>query len=171
MKRYAAFLRGVMPTNCRMPELKKAFEAAGFEEVKTVLGSGNVIFSSAPSAEKTLEKKAEAAMARSLGREFMTIVRPVDFLRDLLESDPWKKFRLQPGAKRLVSFLRDTPRSKPALPIELHDARILAMNEREIFTTYIPGYGKGPGFMTLIERTFGKDITTRTWETVIKAAR
>ena len=43
MKRYAVFLRGVMPTNCRMPELKKAFEAAGFEDVKTLLGSGNVL--------------------------------------------------------------------------------------------------------------------------------
>jgi uncharacterized protein (DUF1697 family) len=34
--RYAAFLRGVMPTNCKMPELKRAFEDAGFKDVKTV---------------------------------------------------------------------------------------------------------------------------------------
>ena len=45
------------------------------------------------------------------------------------------------------------------------------MNEREIFTTYVPGYGKGPVFMTLIEKTFGKEQTTRTWETVAKVAR
>lgn len=29
-----------MPTNCTMPELKAAFEAAGFTDVKTILGSG-----------------------------------------------------------------------------------------------------------------------------------
>lgn len=44
MPRYAAFLRGVSPMNAKMPELKKAFEAAGFLEVKTVLSSGNVVF-------------------------------------------------------------------------------------------------------------------------------
>ena len=43
MSRYAAFLRGVMPTNCKMPALQAAFEAAGFTDVKTVLGSGNVL--------------------------------------------------------------------------------------------------------------------------------
>jgi hypothetical protein len=29
---------------------------------------------------------------------------------------------------------------------------------------------KGPVFMTLIEKTFGKNVTTRTWETVAKCA-
>src|SRR5258707_3906639 len=43
--RYAAFLRGVMPTNAKMPDLKRAFEAAGFTDVRTVLASGNVVFS------------------------------------------------------------------------------------------------------------------------------
>ena len=46
-RRYAAFLRGVMPTNCKMPELKRCFEAAGFTEVKTVV----VDFESAPPAD------------------------------------------------------------------------------------------------------------------------
>ena len=42
--RYAAFLRGVSPMNAKMPELKRAFEAAGFGDVKTLLSSGNVVF-------------------------------------------------------------------------------------------------------------------------------
>ena len=36
--------------NAKMPELKKAFEAAGFADVKTVLSSGNVVFSARPIA-------------------------------------------------------------------------------------------------------------------------
>ena len=32
MPRYAAFLRGVTPMNLKMPELKAAFEAAGFTD-------------------------------------------------------------------------------------------------------------------------------------------
>jgi uncharacterized protein (DUF1697 family) len=52
MRRYAAFLRGVMPTNAKMSDLVKAFEAAGFEDVKTVLSSGNVVFSAPASKER-----------------------------------------------------------------------------------------------------------------------
>ena len=46
MPTYAAFLRGVSPLNATMAELKQCLETAGFGNVKTVLGSGNVIFDS-----------------------------------------------------------------------------------------------------------------------------
>ncbi len=36
MPRYAAFLRGVTPMNAAMPELKRAFEDAGFTDVALV---------------------------------------------------------------------------------------------------------------------------------------
>ena len=39
----------------------------------------------------------------------------------------------------------------------------------EVFTACEPS-PRGPVFMTLLERTFGKDITTRTWDTVRKCA-
>src|SRR5436190_1051261 len=78
MPRYAAFLRGVMPTNCKMPALKAAFEAAGFADVKTVLGSGNVVFDARSTSVAALEQKAEAAMHEHLGQAFMTFIRPLE---------------------------------------------------------------------------------------------
>jgi uncharacterized protein (DUF1697 family) len=170
MPRYAAFLRAVSPMNAKMPELKKAFEAAGFTDVKTVLSSGNVVFSAPKASETSLQKKAEAAMEKQLGNAFLTIVRPVDALREMLTSDPYKHFRLPPNAKRVVTFLRDRPKTKLDLPIEMHGSTILAMNDREVFSAYVPT-PKGPVFMTLIEKTLGKKVTTRTWETVTKVAR
>jgi uncharacterized protein (DUF1697 family) len=169
MPRYAAFLRGVSPMNAKMPELKAAFEAAGFTDVKTLLSSGNVVFSSARASESSLQRKAEAVIAQRLGRDFLTIVRPIDALREMLASDPYQRFRLPPAAKRIVTFLRGKPGSKLALPIELDGARILAMHGGEIFSAYLPS-PKGPVFMTLIEKTFGTEQTTRTWDTVAKVA-
>jgi uncharacterized protein (DUF1697 family) len=156
--------------NAKMPELKSAFEAAGFTDVKTVLSSGNVVFSATRASESSLQRKAEAAMIKRLGHDFLTIVRPINALREMLASDPYKPFRLAPEAKRIVTFLRDKPSSKLALPIELHGARILSMKGGEIFSAYVP-HPKGPVFMTLIEKTFGKQLTTRTWDTVAKVAR
>src|SRR5437016_6518618 len=96
MTRYAAFLRGVMPTNAKMPDVKKAFEAAGFTDVKTLLSSGNVVFDARAATESALQMKIEAALLRRLGNAFLTIVRAVEVLRELLESDPYRAFRIDP---------------------------------------------------------------------------
>ena len=156
--------------NCSMPALKKAFESAGFEDVKTVLSSGNVVFSARKASAASLQRKADAATTKSLGRSFGTIVRSVDELRALLESDPYRDFRVAPGAKRIVTFLREAPTAKLALPIEVDGARIFAVKGQEVFSAYVPS-PRGAVFMTLIEKTFGKAVTTRTWETVRKVAR
>ncbi|HJU66733.1 MAG TPA: DUF1697 domain-containing protein [Gemmatimonadaceae bacterium] len=170
MPRYAAFLRGVSPMNAKMPELKKAFELAGFEDVKTVLSSGNVVFSARAASQASIEKKAEAAMEKRLGNRFLTIVRSLDMLRDMLASDPYQALGLPSNAKRIVTFLREMPKAKLQLPIEKSGATIHAMKGTEIFSSYLPT-SEGPVFMTLIEKTFGKAVTTRTWETVKKVAR
>src|SRR5437667_5058256 len=158
MPRYAACLRGVMPMNCKMPALKAAFEAAGFTDVKTVLGSGNVVFDARSTSEQALQQKAEAAMQEHLGQAFITIVRPIEQLRKLLETDPYERFKVDPKAKRIVTFLRGRPKAKIALPVELDGARILSIKDREIFSAYLPT-PKGPVFMTLRseERRVGKE--------------
>lgn len=109
-------------------------------------------------------------MTKALGHDFLTIVRSVDALTEILESDPYKPFKLARKAKRIVTFLRGRPDATLRLPIELDGARILTMKDGEIFSAYVPS-PKGPVFMQLIEKTFGKDVTTRTWDTVAKVAK
>jgi len=93
----------------------------------------------------------------------------VEFLQGLLAKDPYAAFKVSPQAKRVVTFLRDVPAKKLTLPIERDGARIICMTDREVFTAYLPS-DKGPVFMALIEKAFGTDITTRTWDTVRKCA-
>lgn len=169
MPRYVAFLRGVSPMNAKMAELKRSFESTGVADVTTVLSSGNVVFSARAKSEAAFARQAEAAMAKHLGRTFYTIVRPASVLRDLIETDPYATFHLPANAKRVVTFLREPSNAKLSLPLVTDGVRILAMNGREIFTAYVPN-PRGPVFMTLIEKTFGINVTTRTWDTVKKCA-
>ena len=169
MTRYVALLRGVSPMNAKMPELKRAFEAAGFTDVRTLLSSGNVAFSTRSAAPATLERKAEKAMQAQLGRSFATVVRSSEYLRELIRSDPFAAFKLAPAAKCVITFLRRPAAQRLALPIERDGARILAMTDTEVFSAYVAS-DKGPVFMTLLERSFGTDITTRTLDTVKKCA-
>jgi len=168
MPRYIALLRGVSPMNCKMPELKAAFESAGFSNVKTLLSSGNVAFDARSSSIATLERKAETAMEQALGRSFYTIIRSQQHLADLLADDPFPGLGAAPAAKRVVSFLREAP-AKTTLPPPVSGAQMLGVIGAEVFSTYLPS-SDGPVFMRLIEKTFGKDITTRTWDTVRKCA-
>jgi uncharacterized protein (DUF1697 family) len=170
MPRYAAFLRGVSPMNLKMPALKAALEAAGFSDVKTLLSSGNAVFAGRRAADVALEKKIEAALEKHVGKKFGTIVRSIEELQALLDADPYQEFRLPAGSKRVVTFLRAKPEGKLELPPALDGARIWAVRGRDALSSYVRS-DKGPVFMTLIEKTFGKDVTTRTWETVQKVAR
>ncbi len=169
MPRYVAFLRAVSPMNAKMPELKRCFESAGFTGVRTLLSSGNVVFDAGAAAESALERRAEAAMAKRLGRAFYTIVRPTAVLRAMIEADPYAGFRVPANAKRVVTFSRAPLAPRRALPAAVDGARILVATDREVFSIYVPG-PRGPVFMVLIEKTFGREVTTRTWDTVRKCA-
>ena len=155
--------------NARMPALKVCFEAAGFSEVRTVLSSGNVVFDARASAPATLERRAERAMQAGLGHSFGTIVRSAEYLQGFIESDPFAEFGLPASAKRVVTFLRRPAPIPFALPIERDGAGILKASGGEVLSAYVPG-PKGPVFMSLLERTLGPGITTRTLDTVRKCA-
>jgi uncharacterized protein (DUF1697 family) len=170
MPRYAAFLRGVSPMNLKMPALKQALEAADFGDVKTVLSSGNAVFTGRRAGDTALERKVENAIEEHVGKRFGVIVRSIEHLEALLDADPYQAFRLPAGAKRVVTFLRAAPKAKLALPIERDGARILKLRDRELLSAYVQS-DKGPVFMTLIEKACGKDVTTRTWDTIRKIVR
>lgn len=167
---YVAFLRGVSPTNATMAGLRRAFESAGFSRVRTVLATGNVIFDARTAPPERLERRCEEAIHATLGRSFAAIVRSAAHLNALIDAAPFDGFELPATAKRVVTFLRDERAARPVLPIARDGATILAQAHGEVFTAYVPG-PKGPVFMTLLERTYGTDITTRTLDTVGRCVR
>jgi uncharacterized protein (DUF1697 family) len=156
--------------NLKMADFKLCLETAGYNNVKTVLSSGNAVFDSASKSPAVIERQIEAAFTKQLGRSFYTVVRSVKELQALIDSDPYSQFDLPIDAKRVVTFARKLPGLKSRLPIERAGAQILAVRDREAFSAYVPG-PKGAVFMELIKANFGSDVTTRTWETVKKCAK
>jgi uncharacterized protein (DUF1697 family) len=169
MPRFVTFLRGVTPTNAKMPALKRCFEDVGFTNVKTILSSGNVVFDARTRTESLIERKIEKAMEDTFGFSFYTIVRSAAHLQELLSLDPYSKHTLPHEAKRVVSFMRISKSPKVMLPLFSDGAHLLSVVGRELFTAYERSE-RGPVFMKLIEKAFGKEVTTRTWDTVKKCA-
>ena len=155
--------------NAKMPALKACFEAAGFSDVRTLLSSGNVVFNARSSTIASLERRAEKAMQSELGHSFATFVRSAEYLQSLIESEPFAEYKLPASVKRVITFLRSPAELKLELPVERDGASILKVTGSEVLCAYVPG-PKGPVFMSLLERTFSKSITTRKLETVRKCA-
>ena len=102
---------------------KRVFEHAGFEEVKTVLSSGNVVFTARPQPKPDSRAKLRWPWQRNSASRFLTIVRAVKALRQLIDADPYAAFALPPNAKRVVTFLRDRPKSTLAHSKSAEDFR------------------------------------------------
>ena len=91
MKRYVALLRGINisgKNKVPMAELKKGFEKLAFEEVKTYLNSGNVIFSSDEDDTKKFTKQIEVMITEQFDLDIPVFVISKEALEDILHHAP-----------------------------------------------------------------------------------
>lgn len=174
--RYAAFLRGINVggnTMIKMSELKKTFESLGAADVKTLLNSGNVIFSYEQIENSMLEQKIEEALSKTFGFSISVMVRTSAEITSLIRANPFKHVTVTPQIRLLVTFAGELPKSTIKLPYKSpeKDFCILCIIGHDICSVIDSSSTKGtPDAMKLLEREFGKKITTRTWNTVQKIA-
>ncbi|MEE6286723.1 DUF1697 domain-containing protein [Georgenia sp. MJ173] len=172
MTRYAALLRGIAPSNPSMTndKLRGVFEGLGFDDVGSVLASGNIVFRTAATAAPVLERRVQEALSAELGIPGGTIIRSHAELRALLDSDPFPGLTHGRGTYLTATFLKDgapAPERLPEQPDPL--TRVVGYDQgARVFLTVIDNSepGKTPSFMAWLDKTYGKDITTRTWLTV-----
>lgn len=91
MKRYIAFLRGINisgKNKIPMAELKKGFETLSFEEVKTYLNSGNVIFSSNEDDIEKFTNQIEIMIKKQFTLDIPVFVISREELEDILYNAP-----------------------------------------------------------------------------------
>ncbi|WP_330249595.1 DUF1697 domain-containing protein [Nocardia sp. NBC_00565] len=175
MNRYAALLRGIMPTNPNMKndKLRAVFEGLGFEKVATLLSSGNVVFRCADTDVPELEARIQEALNRELGIPGGTIIRSYEELRALLDRDPFEGLAHQRGSYLTVTFFKDP--EPQAEPPELVDelTRIIGYDKpsRAFLTVIDNSTPQTTNFMAWLDKTYGKDITTRTWLTIQKIVK
>lgn len=175
--RYVALLRGINVGGHRMikkDELQAIFEGCGFTDVRTVLASGNVVFSSDWTDETELQATIEAALEEGVGYHVDVMVRTISYLNELIELDPFAKAQDWDNVKMYVTFLTRAPEQPPELPVDLGDQNTLALSlhNREFFAVARKDrQGAYGDFSKFMREAFGKQpVTTRNWRTVVKLA-
>ncbi len=172
-----ALLRGInVGGNKKVPmaDLKKALEKAGYTNVKTLLASGNVVLE-AKETGAALRKKLEALLEKTFGFPIPTIVRGMNEITAFIKADPFKTIDVTEHTRLYVTFLGDGAKPKGTIAIPYRaptgDFEILAASKGTVLSvlTLKPGVTT-PKVMEVLEKEFGKDVTTRNWNTVEKIA-
>ncbi len=169
---YVAFLRGINVggKTVKMDILKKSFEEIGFANVRTLLASGNVLFESETSDEPVLVRQIESKLREVFGFEIIVQIRTKEYLHELILANPFKEGG-SVDVKLYVSFLTPNTKNVLTIPYESPDKTfsIISATKYELFSTLYTG-GKSTDAMNIIDKRFGKKVTTRNWNTIKKIA-
>ncbi|MFI6867354.1 DUF1697 domain-containing protein [Nocardia sp. NPDC050406] len=169
MNRYAAFLRGIMPSNPNMKNdrLRGVFEGLGFEGVGSVLSSGNIVFRSPETDVPALESRIQEALNRELGIGGGTLIRGYGELKALVDADPFEGLEHCRETYLTVTFLKhDAPPEDGLAEID-PTVRVIGYDEGVRAVLWVVDNSQPtPDFMTWLDKKYGKDITTRTFLTV-----
>jgi len=110
MPRYIAFLRGINlgKRRIKMDRLRTLFEELGFEEVRTFIASGNVLFESTVGDDLKLAHQIEYQLEKSLGYKVDTFVRTQDEIAVITAFNPFPKTDLEHPTNTIhVGFLKE----------------------------------------------------------------
>lgn len=174
---YVAFLRGINVggnKKVKMEELKKSLEELGLTGVKTILNSGNIIFNAKTTDPEFLVKEIEKKLENKFGLHVDVVLRSGEEIMSLISLDPFKEVLLTANTRLYVTFLKEkiSPGQKPEYKKADKSFEILRIKNGEICSVInlLPDK-KTTEFMENLEKEFGKNITTRNWNTILRIAK
>jgi uncharacterized protein (DUF1697 family) len=168
---YVAMLRGINVgghKKIKMDHLRTSFEALGFNQVKTFIQSGNVVFKAAKLSPTAISKQIEERVLRDFGFSVSVISRTQDEMDKAIHNNPLLRRSEIDPTKLHVTFLSEAP-APPAL--KKFEALIAAPDQarcvgKEIYF-YLPnGVSQSSWAKTPWERALSVVTTTRNWKTV-----
>ena len=173
MKRWAALLKGVnVGGNRKLPmaELKLFLEDLGFADVKTLLASGNAVFSSEETDAAKLEIQIEKAAAEKIGLTTDFLLRDAADLDAIIAANPFPDAVKDHPNHLLVVFHRESfPEGPLAKLAEIYNGpeRLHAV-KRELYIDYPEDIGHSKLHQAMPKAKFPKLATAQNWNTIGK---
>jgi uncharacterized protein (DUF1697 family) len=172
MSRYVAFLRGVGgPRPATGDALRACLGAAGYDPVRPVLATGNVIFGLGRKRKPPDEAAFSALIEGHFGYPLPAILRGAETVGAMVGDQPFRGVD-QARLTRFVALLAADAPTADAFPEPERDAgyRLVERRERDLLFAIDRDVIRTPDLMARIERAFRKRVTTRNWSTMEKVA-
>jgi uncharacterized protein (DUF1697 family) len=154
MMTYVLLLRGINVGGkmLSMQTLREMLTSMGYVNVRTLLNSGNAIFDAEEINPQELVVDIEQAIVKTFGFSVDVLVRSMQDIQIFVQSDPFRGVNVTPDTRLYVTFLSSPP--------WIHTT-VLNLSDKT----------KTTDMMKDLEKRFGKKITTRNWNTVLKLVR
>jgi uncharacterized protein (DUF1697 family) len=174
-KRYVALLRGVNVGRAKriaMADLRKLIGDLGYDEVRSVLNSGNIVFSGPARPQEEVARQIEEALVLKLGVASRVLVLDAGELGSVIGGNPLLG---QAGDhSRLVAFILSSPHATPearqaieALCAQDWQPGAAALGERAAYV-WCPDGILASGAAAALGKQLGDATTSRNWATLLK---
>lgn len=172
MKTYITILRGINVSGhnmIKMAELKKMFETLPFENVRTYIQSGNIVFNAQPASDRDLEKQIHDTIQKTFSFSVPVIVLEEKEIRKVQQHNPFLTGRNEDITKLHVTFLDAIPENTLVEKL-METAQFLPdewiLDGKTIYVFCPNGYGKTKLNNNFFENKLKVTATTRNWKTV-----
>jgi uncharacterized protein (DUF1697 family) len=155
--------------NVKMDELRKIFSELKFENVRTYIASGNVIFDAKEKDEKKLTTTIEKHLKESLGYDVFVMLRTHAELEAVIKNNPFKN--VADGKGQYISFFKEAPPKGPAKEVEkaTTDTEKFKFKGRELYMLFYVGFSESVFFKkNNYEKLIGMLSTNRNINTPVK---
>ncbi len=170
---YVALLRGINVGGHKqvaMEDLRDLLTRCGFVDPKSLLQSGNLIFSTKAGSEEQLEHTLESEAGRRLGLNTDFFIRSAEEWTALIRDNPFPREAAQDPGHLVVICLKSAPatRDVEALRTAIRGPELVGLKGRQLYVTFPDGIGHSRLTNALMEQKLGTRGTGRNWNTVLK---
>lgn len=165
---YIALLRGINVGGkvLKMADLKAAVADIGFEDIRTYLQSGNMVFKAKKAANAELARRISSAIKSHKAMDVTVMVRSAREWDRILADNPYPQAEEKP--KTVHAFILDEQPGKDRIAILR--SKEAGREEWEVVGDVLylhtpDGFGKSV-LGNLVERTLKVPMTARNWNTV-----
>ncbi|MBI1213184.1 MAG: DUF1697 domain-containing protein [Alphaproteobacteria bacterium] len=172
MAKYIALLRAVNVggRSLAMADLRETLAKLGFADAKTLLQSGNVVFSSDKRSNDELEKLLEAGTEKRHKMQVDFMVRSAKEWAGIVAANPYPKEARDDPARLVVVALKLPAKAgaEKALQAAIKGRETVRVFGRNAYMYYPDGQGTSKVTPAIVERHLGARGTARNWNTVLK---
>ena len=171
ISRHVALLRGINVGRAKrisMADLRSLVEGLGYGDVRTLLNSGNVVFTASGSSGRDAAARIEKAIETELEISSRVIVLDAAALDAIVEQNPLLGVARDPS-RLLVAVLRDRADRARLKPLQKQTWKpdALALGERVVYVWCADGILASKLYEAVM-RSLGDAMTARNWATILK---
>jgi uncharacterized protein (DUF1697 family) len=155
-----------------MSELRALLEGLGFEDVRSLLQTGNLVFRGGSKVGTNLERLLEAQAEERLGLGTAFFVRTAKEWDAVIARNPFPDEAASDPAHLVLLCLKDAPEPGDVRALQgvVKGPEIIRADGKQLHVVYPAGIGRSKLTNKLIEDKLGTRVTGRNWNTVLKLA-